>query len=249
VSRRAVAVAVAFGLVGVLGPRAARACGVSSPGGPMMCSFDDAPKHRRAGAGPLRLGASYGYTTTTILFGDGRRAASERHTAFALLETRLSRQATFHVGAGPVLGGALVTPATRHVVGPGLVAAIGAGVRALDGQGMKPLLTVSATMSYLAATTHDERDNHPIGYRAGDLRLGILCGKTILDTVTPYATARVFGGPIWWRFEGQPARGTDLYKYQIGGGVSVTPVRGLDAFAEGIAAGERGVVVGAGARL
>ncbi len=215
----------------------------------MMCSFDDAPKRRAPGGGSFRLGASYGYATTTILFGEGRRAASERHTAFALLEARLAPIATFYAGVGPVLGGTLTTPNTRHRVNPGLVAALGAGVRAVDGRGAKPLVTISATMSYLAATTHDERDNHPIGYRAGDLRLGVLCGKTLFDAVTPYAVGRVFGGPIWWRYEGQNARGTDLYKYQLGAGFSVAPGRGVDAFAEGVFVGERGIVVGAGVRL
>lgn len=214
-----------------------------------MCSFDDAPKHRRPGTSPLRLGASYGYSNTTILFGGGRRAASERHTAFALLETRLSKIATLHVGAGPVLGGTLTTPGTRHVVSPGFVAALGAGVRVVDGQDARPLVTLTGTFSYLATTTHDERDTAVTGYRAGDFRLGALVGKTVWDTVTPYATARVFGGPIFWRFEGQRAQGTDLYKYQLGAGLAVMAARRVDLFAEGIFVGERGFVAGAGVRL
>ena len=248
-SGRRLALPILVALAVLAAHRPASACGVSSPGGPSMCSFDDAPKHARPGRPSLRLGASYGYTSTTILFGDGRRAASERHTAFALLETRLSKVATFHLGAGPVLGGSLTTPLSRHVVDPGLVAAIGAGVRAVDGQGARPLVTVTATASYLATRTHDERDTQVVGYRAGDLRIGALVGKTILDTVTPYATARVFGGPIIWRFEGQRAQGTDLYKYQLGAGVSVMALRRVDAFVEGVFLGERGLVAGIGVRL
>ena len=38
---------------------------------------------------------------------------------------------------------------------------------------------------------------------------------------TPYVTARVFGGPVYWRLDGADVTGTDLYKYQVGGGLSL----------------------------
>ena len=64
---------------------------------------------------------------------------------------------------------------------------------------------------------------------------------------TPYLVARAFGGPIWWRIDGELVRGTDLYKYQFGGGFSFAlPSRALDVFVEGIGLGERGLAAGLG---
>jgi hypothetical protein len=84
-------------------------------------------------------------------------------------------------------------------------------------------------------------------FTAFDLRAGAIAGKTIAGVFTPYVTARAFGGPVSWRFDGDAVTGTDLYKYQLGGGLSLALFdRKLDVFAEGIALGERGFAAGVG---
>ena len=101
--------------------------------------------------------------------------------------------------------------------------------------------------------TYTDGSSSPMGhaeaprFTALDLRVGAIAGKTIANVFTPYVTARAFGGPITWRFDGANVTGTDLYKYQLGGGLSLALLdRRLDVFAEGIALGERGIAAGVG---
>ena len=55
----------------------------------------------------------------------------------------------------------------------------------------------------------------------------------------------LYGNP--WRFDGASVTGTDLYKYQLGGGVALSLANHkVDVFAEGIAFGERGIAAGVG---
>lgn len=250
----------------------ARACGAAYPGGPVMCDYPrrnadgtvvDRPAGEAAPLGPpiAHLSASYAYTSTTILFGDGRRAALTRHAVFGQLQFPLTRSGavTGLVGAGGIAGGELIHGAARDTVGPGFAGAIGVAGRVYDGKGFIPFLQLTATLSVShMGTRTDDLGTRTDGTRsatgpsspkftAGDLRVGFIAGKTFGDVFTPYVTGRVFGGPIAWRFDGDAVTGTDLYKYQAGGGLSLALLqRRLDVFVEGIAFGERGVAAGVG---
>ncbi|MDB4940658.1 MAG: uncharacterized protein JWP97_192 [Labilithrix sp.] len=117
-------------------------------------------------------------------------------------------------------------------------------------------LTATLSFTHMGTRTDDEgtRTHGSVSgaassttFTAGDLRAGVIVGKTFGDVLTPYVTGRVFGGPIYWHLDGASVTGTDLYKYQAGGGVSLALLRRrLDVFAEGIALGERGFAAGLG---
>ena len=207
------------------------------------------------------LSASYAYTATTILFGNGRRADLTRHAVFGQLQLPLTKSGavTGIVGAGGIAGGELIHGAARDTLGPGFSGALGVAGRVYDGKGWIPFLQLTATLSvtHMGTRTDDagtrtDGTRSPAGpsspkFTAGDLRVGFIAGKTFGDVFTPYVTARAFGGPVAWRFDGEAVTGTDLYKYQAGGGLSVALFRRrLDVFAEGIAVGERGVAAGVG---
>jgi hypothetical protein len=253
--------------------REARACGAAYPGGPVMCDyprrnpdgtlFDRTAGDRRATDGPplARLSTSYAFTSTTILFGNGRRADLTRHAVFGELQIPLTKSGaiTGLVGAGGIAGGELIHGAARDTVGPGFAGAIGVAGRVYDGKDWIPFLQLTATLSvtHMGTRTDDkgtrtDGSTSPGGvsspkFTAGDLRVGVIAGKTFADVFTPYVTARVFGGPIAWHYDGDSVTGTDLYKYQVGGGLSLALFRRrLDVFAEGIPAGERGVAAGVG---
>ncbi len=81
---------------------------------------------------------------------------------------------------------------------------------------------------------------------AADARLGLIVGKTFWNVLTPYAGVRVFGGPIFWRFQGKDIQGTDQYHYQLALGFSSSLPVGIDLFAEAVPLGERAVSVGGG---
>jgi len=102
-------------------------------------------------------------------------------------------------------------------------------------------LTGSSTVARGDAPEH--------AYRAYDVRGTALVGKQIGGRVTPYALGRVFGGPVYTRWDdGVRAQGTDLYKYQVGAGVALA-LAPVDLFVEGAALGERSIAAGLGVRL
>ena len=257
-------------IVAVTFTRPALACGAAYPGGPVMCDFPrkttDAPPGSAPSAPSMppiaRLSASYAFTSTTLLFGDGRRADLTRHAVFGSVQLPLSRTGTLsaQIGAGGIAGGELIHGAARDTIGPGFAAFGGLAWRAYDGDGAIPFLQLTATFSATHALTRtDDRGTRTDGstspgakpetprFTAFDVRVGAIAGKTFANVFTPYVTARAFGGPILWRFDGADVTGTDLYKYQVGGGLSLALLdRRLDVFAEGIAVGERGFAAGIG---
>jgi hypothetical protein len=150
--------------------------------------------------------------------------------------------------------------AATDTIGPGFAGYGGIAWRVYDGTDVLPFIQLTTTLSVTHMLTRtDDRGTRTDGstspdgraetprFNAFDVRLGGIVGKTFADTFTPYVTARVFGGPVFWRFDGEDVVGTDLYKYQLGGGVSLLLAGGrLDLFAEGIPLGERGVAAGVG---
>ena len=242
-----------------LSSRLAHACGAAYPGGPVMCDY---PRKLEAPQAIARLSASYAFTSTTLLFGDGRRADLTRHAVFGSVQLPLSSTSkwTAQLGAGGIAGGELVHGAARDTIGPGFAAFGGLAWRAYDGTEALPFVQLTATLSATHAVTRtDDRGTRTDGstspgaqpetprFTAFDLRVGAIAGKTFANVFTPYVTARAFGGPIAWHFDGASVTGTDLYKYQLGGGLSLALFdRRLDVFAEGIALGERGLAAGIG---
>ena len=74
---------------------------------------------------------------------------------------------------------------------------------------------VSAVVS--AAKTHGVGTaSGSAGYEALDLRLGAMFRTTLFETLSPYAVARVFGGPVFWRYRGSAVTGTDVSTFSSG---------------------------------
>ncbi|MDB4938075.1 MAG: uncharacterized protein JWP87_5047 [Labilithrix sp.] len=243
-------------------PTAAHACGAAYPGGPVICDARQGPPGASSAPTIARIAASYAFTSTTILFGDGRRADLTRHAVFGSVQIPFtpSGSLTAQIGAGGIAGGTLVHGAARDAIGPGFAAFTGVAWRVVDARDALPFVQLTATLSATHTLTRtDDRGTRTDGttspgaqpetprFTALDLRVGAIAGKTFAEVFTPYVTARAFGGPIAWRFDGAEVTGTDLYKYQLGGGLSLALFdRRLDVFAEGIALGERGIAAGLG---
>ena len=241
VIRRAVSVCVGCILLasGVLESTRAEACGAAYPGGPIVCNLEnDAPKRPRG-----RVFASWAFTSTTILFGGDRRADLTRHAVFAGAELPLGKRLSSTIGAGAVVAGTLERNAERFELSPGQTGFASLGWRAIDQsrEGPWPFLQITTTLS--ATRTHAGGAS----FTAFDLRLAAIAGRTIDNVVTPYFVARAFGGPIYWRIGNDDVTGTDLYKYQLGSGISLSlPSHVLDVFVEGILFGESGLAAGLG---
>lgn len=163
-------------------------------------------------------------------------------------------------GAGTSFLGRIEMGGERHILNPGWLGALTGSYRAWDGQGTLPffgLLTMTVAAS--GAGTSKERGapalqnaspsaskDENASFYAIDARLGLIVGKTFWNTLTPYAGVRVFGGPIFWRFQGQDIQGTDQYHYQLALGFSSSLPGKVDLFAEAVPLGERAFSIGGG---
>jgi hypothetical protein len=160
------------------------------------------------------------------------------------------------LGAGLGHGGQLVVEErtgaevarVHHEMSPGWLATLSGSWRVVNGVGSAPFVLLSATLGAAGARTEEVAagETETAGYTAMDLRLGVAVGKTFFQVLSPYAAARVFGGPIFWRFRGEDRTGTDRHHYQLGLGVAVSLPRRFDVFAEGAPLGERAATIGAG---
>ncbi len=255
---------VLFGLLGLLaGERSARACGVGGVSGAGVCDAADVidAKADAAARRRDRFGFSYGLTESALFFGDGRRASTSRGTFLATWEHPLGRAWTLQVGAGALLGGTIDTPVAAASFNPGVLGAVTLSDRvyepergARDG---RPFVLTTYTLSFVSATSRSSQTAESIGYTALDFRFGLVVGTTFAGRITPYAAARLFGGPVFWRWVDEAGGltrvlGTDAYKYELGGGVVVTVgtstsgVGGRVAFfVDGSFAGERNLRGGA----
>ncbi len=166
----------------------------------------------------------------------------------AAFELRRSQALTIQLAAGSPVGGHLDVGGNRHDIGAGVLLAAGASYRLVDGAGAAPFVLVSGALGASTFST-----DGPAGERsrmsAGDVRAGVVVGKTFFDVVSPYVVARGFFGPVSWRARvaGAPKDlgGGDAHHYQVGGGF-VTGYRGIDLAVEAMPLGEQRYVVAVG---
>jgi len=243
-------------LVAAAFPSSARACGVGAPGAPAgVCDASEVLDAKVAAARRDRFGISYGHTDTVLFFGNGKRAEATRDAAVLVWDHRLANRWTLQVGLGSLLGGSLVQTTPGGVTstfrpGGGLHGSIGLTQRVYEADGGaidgRPFIMTTYTLSFALSSTQGPPSEQPTGYSAFDFRLGAILGTTIAKTFTPYLAARLFGGPIFWTYGGASVVGTDAYKYEVGGGLAVSLVKGrLALFVDGSVFGERDVRGGA----
>jgi hypothetical protein len=232
-------------LAGALAPclsPAARACGVSTADGLSACSLAEHEEETRP---RWHVGGSALYTSTSIDFSGGVRTDETRFAVVASLAYQPWRRTTFQLAAGSTLGGRLTTPTGTYDFANGPTAAIGASWRLVDGA--RPFVVLTSNLSFSAASTQPSGGaaGAKVSYDAFDLRVGTLVGTTLFHVLSPYAVGRVFGGPIYWQYQGASVTGTDAHHYQLGGGANLVVARRFNVFAEGIPLGERSVAAGA----
>jgi len=224
----------------------ARACGVSASG-VASCSLAE---HEAAVRPRWLIGVNGLYTSTRLRFNEDVRADQVRYATLAMLAYLPSTRLVLQAGAGVALGGGLTLADGEYRFSPGPIAMLGADYRAFD-DGRYSLLLTSA-LSFASARTHppDVANADSAGasaaYTAFDLRLGAQFGIALGRVAIPYALARVFGGPVFWRYRGQAVTGTDTHHYQLGAGLAVRAAKALSFFVEGVPLGERAIAIGVG---
>jgi hypothetical protein len=196
----------------------------------------------------FRVGASYGAAGTSLLFNGAVRAALVRTAVSASFDYQLNATTTLSFGAGAGTGGSLKARGNRYVIEPGWLATASYARRLVDGAGSLPFVILGLSFGASGASTRlpvaPEAGSAP--YYAFDFRGGITVGKTFFQVLSPYAAARLFGGPVLWKIAGELALGTDVNHYQLAAGLVTALPRGVDVFVEGAPLGERSVSLGGG---
>ncbi len=240
-----VAIGAPFALLScLLWTRPALCCGVSASG-VSSCSLAE---HDEAVRPHWAVGVSGLYTSTRLRFSGSLHADQVRSASLASLAYLPAPRLVLQAGLGVAFGGSLTALGSEqtYTFTPGPTALLGADFRAYDDGRYFVLLT--SALSFAAARTH--RAGEPsVGYEAFDLRLGSELGVQLADVFRPYAVARVFGGPVYWRYLGDSVTGTDTHHYQVGAGAALRVAKAVNVFLEGIPLGERAVSAGVGLAL
>jgi hypothetical protein len=195
-------------------------------------------------------GASYGVFGSDLSFIGGPSASIQREAISASLEYRTSATTTVGGGAGAGVGGLLVVNGVRYTIDPGWLLTASYSRRLLDGRGRAPFLLFGMALGGSGASTQSQTFGATAPVRSSlyafDFRAALTVGKTFWSVLSPYASLRLFGGPLIWSLQGKTVVGGDKYHVQGAVGLATALPDGFDAYAEGAPGGERGVTMGLG---
>lgn len=196
------------------------------------------------------MGVSFGTFGSSLAFADGPSVDISRRAVAASFEYRITPDMTVGGGAGAGLGGLFSVGLERHKVLPGWLVSGTWSRRLLDGTGRRPFLLVGLALAASGATTRRELADGTYAPTANlyafDVRASLTVGKTFFDVLSPYASARAFGGPVLWSYQNRTVVGGDKYHFQIAVGLVTALPRGFDVFVDGSPGGERALTIGAG---
>lgn len=205
--------------------------------------------------GPLtrmRFGATVGASRASLRVFDSAthaeaRGALERGAATVFAGYYASRRWAFSLAMGALLPGKLELTWPDHAehltLSPGFLAAASVSYVLANEAPSTPFVLTAMTLGVGVNDATPESGGASERMIAGDVRLSITAGKTFAEAFRPYASARVFGGPV---LLGARATGTDRYHVQPALGLAVILPRGFDVFAEVAPAFELAVSMGLG---
>jgi hypothetical protein len=216
----------------------ARACGVSASG-VSSCTLAEHLEQTRP---HWAIGASALYTSTRLRFSGDLYGDETRWAALGVFAWLPSPALVLQAGLGVAIDGALRLPEGEYDFSPGPIASLGLDWRAWQSGPWFALLT--STLSASVART--QLPGSPAEtYAAFDLRLGGQFGVELARLLQPYALARVFGGPVFWKHGGEDVSGTDTHHVQLGAGLALRLGARGNLFVEAVPLGERALSAGA----
>lgn len=196
------------------------------------------------------MGASFGVFGSGLSFIDGPSVGIERRALTASFEYRVRPDMTFGGGAGAGLGGLFTVGNERHKVNPGWLIAATWSRRLVDPVGNKPFVLLGLSLGASGASTRQEGTGTKVPETASlyavDVRVAVTVGKTFWGVLSPYASARAFGGPVFWQYRDHNVVGGDKYHFQLALGMVTALPRGFDVFVDGSPLGERALTMGLG---
>jgi hypothetical protein len=194
-----------------------------------------------------RIALDGAFSATTLHFSGGATfdADERRESLAASYEQRLSDRWTFTGTLGASVGGSLRVGTAGFDLTPGPLAGASIACRVLDDHKLRPFVLVSLSLAASWGETSLRGTPGAPSIVSTDGRIGVAAGKTIARILTPYVAARVFGGPVFWKYGGESVTGTDTHHYQVGAGFSLA-LRRFDVHLEMAPLGERELAAGAG---
>lgn len=150
----------------------------------------------------------------------------EMSEVLALLSVayRVTDDFTLGLRAGAVLDGELRANGRTWDVRPGGVVSLQGEYRFFADPVAPVTLSAGLALATSFASTKDLGGaGETSSLTAFDLRLSVTVSRTLLSVLTPYFSARVFGGPVLWTRDGADVTGSDRGHYQLALGVSVAP--------------------------
>ncbi len=151
---------------------------------------------------------------------------------------------TITLGAGGLTLGRLVTERATFELDTGWIGTLGLSWRVLAEDETLPYVVLSAM---LGVTRADVRRGASRGSYLGlDFRFGATVGKTFFGWLSPYASARVFGGPVSFDDGTEKRIGSDRFHVQGALGAVFLLPDNVDLFVEGSPGGEQGSFGGIG---
>ncbi|MGZ6139707.1 MAG: hypothetical protein ACXWLA_03490 [Myxococcaceae bacterium] len=193
----------------------------------------------------FQIALTGGALRTDLVFDGNRQQLREASVAAAF--TWRPSALSVQVSLGAVVAGTLDGPLGNYDLKPGVMASAAVAYTFLDGNGPRPYLAVSGSLSVATAATQSTSNpaDRPT-FTATDLRVSGVLGKRLFDVWLPYVGVAVFGGPVWFSPGGQSLTGSDANHYRISVGSSVSLPAHLELFVELCFLGEQALLGGLG---
>lgn len=181
-----------------------------------------------------------GWFSTELAIGEGDVPLREE-TVMAAASYQAGPDFGFALGLGAVVDGQMGDHEGDVAAGAAAAASV-TWLSVYEGE-RRPFVLLSLSLSGSRTdAVSDDGQEHALS--ALDARLGAMVGKTF-GPITPYAAARVFGGPVSWRLAGEDVTGGDEHHYTVGVGAALRLGRRADVGIEGMALGERSAALSA----
>ncbi len=188
-----------------------------------------------------RVGLSFGAFRSRLVFSELGFLDIEELALGLSFEKKLSKTVTFQISAGGIAFARVGGPGADVMTG--FFAGAGVSWSVLEQKGARPFVMTGLSLSGSLAVPGRGGDD---ALYAFDIRGSVTAGYTLAQRFTPYAVARLFGGPVILAQQGHSHLGTDIYHFQLGAGFVVGIPGGLDLSVEVIPLGEQRVSAGLG---
>jgi hypothetical protein len=129
---------------------------------------------------------------------------------------RFGERSVLRLTAGAILGGELAGEGFDYELGTGWVAGISGAHRMFGLPEQPQFVTLTLSFGASSAPIRERQSGESDRLAASDLRFGLLAGATLWKLWSPYALARVFGGPVTFRQGERDRTGSDRHHYASG---------------------------------